>query len=152
MKHFLRTLTLAGAALLALASLSSCDSGNDDYWWGDDGSNAYYDSNLLGTWQLIQINGQAVSPLQTNYMEFQSGGRGYYFYYSAGLQATQRLIWVCQAGYYRDTITVRYQDGSQSSMNYYFTEGRNYLYLNWTTYNGAQYTYCYRYMGGYLPW
>ena len=37
-------------------------------------------------------------------------------------------------------------------MNYWFTEGANYLYLQWRTANGNQYTYVYRYLGNQVPW
>ena len=121
---------MTAIAIMAAISFTSCDDG-DDYWWGPNDNNQYYDSNLL---------------------EFLTGGRGYYFYYTGGIQATQRTLWVCNAGYYRDSVTIRYQDGRQSTMNYWFTEGANYLYLQWRTANGNQYTYVYRYLGNQVPW
>lgn len=145
-------MALAAIALMAVTGITSCDDGDDGYWWGPDTGNSYYDSNLLGTWRLIQINEQTVAPSQTNYLEFTANGGGYYFYYSGGIQATQRIRWICNAGFNRDTLTIQYQDGHQSTMNYYFTAGTDYLYLNWTTYTGRQMTYCYQYMGSFIPW
>lgn len=142
---------MTAIAIMAAISFTSCDDG-DDYWWGPNDNNQYYDSNLIGTWQLVEANGQAVTPSDTNYLEFLTGGRGYYFYYTGGIQATQRTLWVCNAGYYRDSVTIRYQDGRQSTMNYWFTDGANYLYLQWRTANGNQYTYVYRYLGNQVPW
>ena len=152
MKHLVRTIALAAAVLLVTAGLSSCDDGDNGYWSGPGTGNSYYDSNLNGTWQLIQINEQNVSPSATNYLQFNSTGSGYYYYYSGGLRETQQIRWVCNAGYNRDTLTIRYSDGRQSTMNYYFGAGADYLYLNWTTYTGASMTYCYRYLGNVIPW
>lgn len=152
MKQLVRTISMAAIAIVAALSIASCSDGDDDYWWGPDNSNNYYDSNLMGTWQLIQINGNNVTAGQTNYLRFTGKGSGYYYYYSGGLRSTQRIAWVCTAGFNRDTITIHYQDGTTSTMNYYFTAGADYLYLNWTTYTGQQMSYCYRYMNNSIPW
>lgn len=144
-------LSMTAIAILAAISFTACDDGDDDYWWGT-GTNTYYDTNLYGTWELIQINERAVTGEQTNYLEFTGQGMGYYFYYSGGLQNTQRINWICNAGYNRDTISIRYQDGSTSTMNYYFGSGADYLYLQWNTAQGNVMTYCYRYIGNRTPW
>lgn len=152
MKHILRTLLIATVALFSMGGLTSCDDGDDGYWWGPSDDNTYYDTNLKGTWQLIQINNTTVTPNETDYLQFGNGGRGYYYYLEQGMRMVERTRWICNAGYYRDTITIRYANGRVATMNYWFTEGANYLYLNWTTSNQGQYTYVYRYVGNVIPW
>ena len=150
MKHFLRTLVLTAVALVATVSFTSCDDG-DDGWWGpiDD---TYLDANLDGVWQLYMANGQLVSPYDTSYLEFFGNGTGFYYYYVNGMQSVQRTRWICNRSYSRQTLTIRYQDGAQDSMNYWFNSTGHYLYLNWYTGSGYEMTYCYRYNGNHVPW
>lgn len=152
MKHILRNLAMVATAVMSAVSFTSCDNGDEDFWWGPDNGNRYHDNNLFGTWQLIEANGHDVPLNETNYLEFFNSGRGYYFYYTDGRQTTQRITWVCNAGNYRDSITIRYQDGRQSTMNYRLTDNANYLYLQWYDVSGYQYTYIYHYIGNTSPW
>lgn len=150
MKHILRTLVIASLIVCGASFVTSCDDGG--YWWPDN-NNTYLDSNLIGSWQLIQINEMAVTPNETNYLRFFNNGTGYYYYLLNGNKIREQIGWICMAGYNRDTISIRYQDGRTATMNYWFSGGNNYLYLNWNTSTQGTITYCYRYVtSDYFPW
>ena len=146
---FLYSLLLA---LAAVTLLSGCTE-DDDYWpyspppgWG----NYFYDDDLYGTWELFQVNSQSVSEYETNYMEFYGGGRGRYYYYDYGRLYGERMAYFCQMSGNTTTsyqINVQYENGEQSTMAYWFTDGYNTLWLQWQV-GGRTQTYMYQRVNG----
>lgn len=122
---------------------------DDDYWpyspppgWG---SNYFYDQSLNGVWELVQANSQPVGPYDTNYMEFNGGGRGRYYYYDYGRLYGENMAYFCQVTGNTTTsyqINVQYENGDTSTMVYWFTDGFNTLWLQWQVGNRTQ-TYLY---------
>lgn len=119
-------------------TLTSCDDGNQYY-----PSGYFIDSDLLGNWQLYQVNGQYVQGTQVNYLTFSSRGRGYYYYYNRGVPYSERISYWCASGYNNNSITIQYADGQTSTMNYWFSDNGRSLWMNWNTTSGT-YTYVYR--------
>lgn len=146
-KRFLFIL-LALVALGSTAVFTSCV--DDDYWpynpppgWG---SNYFYDTRLDGTWELIQANSESVSQYDTNYMDFFGGGHGRYYYYYNNRPASEEMAYFCQRSDSNTTdyqINIQYEDGSASTMAYWFTDGNNTLWLQWRTTGGRVMTYLY---------
>lgn len=142
---------LTGALLLM--SLPSC--GYVDYWdpeppYGWDSN--YFDPDLTGVWQLYQVNSDYVSGDETNYLYFNGDGRGRYYYYDRGYQEVERLAYWCQrsvSGTSSMQINIKYEYGSPSTMNYWFTD-RHTLWMQWRNSYGVQ-TYVYREVPG-RPW
>lgn len=143
------------AAVLALAGsagLTSCVT--DDGWSPAPpyGWNAFYDSRLDGVWQLIQADGVAVGGYDVNYLEFNGRGRGYYYYYDHGYRDYERLAYYCQVSGNDNSlyqINIQYEDGSASTMSYWFTGQR--LWMQWMTGSGRTVTYVYAPVGS-APW
>lgn len=130
-------------------SLTSCIV---DY--GPGGYGNYSDSRLTGFWQLVQVNGVAITGTNVNYMYFNGQGNGNYYYFQNNRRYTERLQYWCTAsnGYYQDyELNILYQySSSPTSMTYWFTNGGNALYMQWYE-NGRPQTYLYtRYPGA--PW
>lgn len=125
------TLTLVGIGI----TLPSCDD--------DNGPGYFYDTALLGDWQLYQINGAIVGGTQVNYLSFRNRGNGYYYYYERGYPYRERISYWCALGYNTDTITITYADGQTSTMNYWLSDNGTALWMSWNTYQGT-YTYMYR--------
>ena len=136
-----RSILFAMAALLltiiSSTALTSCVA-DDDYWpfspppgWG---SNYFYDSRLEGSWELTQANSSAVSRYDVNYLEFYGDGRGRYYYYDYGQPESERMGYFCQRSNSITTnyqINVQYENGSASTMAYWFSDGDNSLWLQW---------------------
>lgn len=129
-----------GALLLTIISctaLTSCFA-EDDLWpfspppaWG---SNYFYDSRLDGSWALTQANSTPVTSYDVNYMEFFGNGRGRYYYYSYGEPFSERMGYFCQRSDSNTTnyqINIQYEDGSASTMAYWFTDSNRTLWLQW---------------------
>lgn len=142
-------------AVGASTALSSCaiDVGWDPtppYGW----NNSFYDSALDGCWRLTSINSQYVSGYTVNYLYFNGDGRGEYLYYDHGRQCVENTAYWCQpAGggnsYYQ--INIQYESSySPSTMNYWFTDGGDTLWMQWRDRYGLQ-TYVYVYEPR-MPW
>lgn len=118
-------------------ALTSCV-GDVDLWpfspppgWG---SNYFYDSRLEGSWQLTQANSTPVGRYDVNYLEFFGGGHGRYYYYSNGQPESERMGYFCQQSNSNTTnyqINVQYEDGSASTMAYWFSDNNRTLWLQW---------------------
>ena len=157
MKRSLLTTFLASVLLIGGSSvlLTSCD--DDDYWpysppsaWG---SNYFYDTRLNGEWELTQANSESVGRYDTNYMDFLGNGHGRYYYYSNSRQCSEEMAYFCQRSDSNTTnyqINVQYEDGSASTMAYWFTDSDNSLWLQWMA-NGQTVTYLYRRVSS-IPW
>lgn len=148
-------LVLAMVCVACALLLSGCyvDSGwspSPPYGW----NNTFYDQSLNGYWQLVQINGATVTGYDVNFLYFNGGGRGKYYYYSDGRRMWENTAYWCQEAvsgnsYYQ--INLQYEtSGSPTTMNYWFAGGGNTLYLQWKSYNGVQ-TYVYSAVRG-APW
>lgn len=134
---FIRSLSALILMIVCCTSLTSCVA-DDDFWpfspppgWG---SNYFYDSRLNGTWVLTQANSTPVSANEVNYMEFYGNGHGRYYYYSYGQPESERMGYFCQESNSNTTnyqINVQYEDGSASTMAYWFTDGNRSLWLQW---------------------
>lgn len=136
-----RSLLFAMAALLLTivcsTALTSCVA-DDDLWpfspppgWG---SNYFYDSRLDGSWELTQANSTPVSSRDVNYLEFFGGGHGRYYYYSYGEPMSEKMGYFCQQSNSNTTnyqINVQYENGSASTMAYWFTDNNRTLWLQW---------------------
>lgn len=148
MKKRLVLLTL-GVIALCGTLLTGCV---DDYgYWNPEPpygwNNTFYDSRLDGYWELVQINGYNVSRDDTSCLYFGGNGRGRYYYLCGGGWYEERTAYWCQesvngATYYQ--INLQYEDGEISTMNYWFTDRGDTLWLQWRNSHGLQ-TYVYAY-------
>ena len=146
--HLLISVTLA---MLCAISFTSCDDGWDPGPPPGPGNN-FYDNALTGYWELYQVNGQVVDAFDVNYMQFNGNGRGWYYYYRNGAPYEERLSYWCQysgstTSYYQ--VNIRYENGSASTMSYWFTHGGNYLWLQWYASSHGTVTYVYRAVNGF---
>ena len=85
-------------------------------------NSTFYDQALDGCWRLESINSQYVGGYDVNYLYFNGDGRGEYLYY----------------------------DHSPTTMNYWFTDGGDALWMQWRNSYGLQ-TYVYVYEPR-MPW
>lgn len=150
--------SIIGTAMLiggCSALFTSCV--DDDYWpyspppgWGSD---YFYDNRLNGEWELTQANSRPVGMYETNYMDFLGNGRGRYYYYHNSRPYSEEMAYFCQRSNSNTTnyqINVQYEDGSASTMAYWFTDNGNTLWLQWLS--GNQ-TVTYLYSRVYsIPW
>lgn len=141
------TLLTALAALICAATLTSCDAEWNPAPPPGPG-NTFYDSSLTGCyWELWQVNSRPVSPGEMNWLEFLGNGRGWYYYLHNNAPYEEKMTYWCQ---YSDNYTsdyqinIRYSTGSPSTMNYWFTSGGNYLWMQWYSYGHGTTTYVYR--------
>lgn len=149
----LTTLTLALIALFSTISFTSCI--DDDGWYPmppNGWNSTFYDRDLIGQWQLVQVNSQPVVGTKTNFLQFNGNGRGWYFYYDHGALYRERMAYWCEDFYYGQgyyELNMQYESGQSSTMTYWFT-GRNTLWMRWNTSQGTV-TYMYRYIDS-VPW
>lgn len=148
---------LAAVMVILGTGLSSCyiDGGiwspSPPYDW----NNTFYDQNLNGYWQLVQINGRNVSGYDVNYLYFNGNGRGRYYYYNRGTRYWENTAYWCQDAvsgttYYQ--INLQYEtSGQPTTMNYYFADRGRTLVMRWQTYNGTVVQYVYTSIP-YAPW
>ncbi|MCM1006243.1 MAG: hypothetical protein NC402_08115 [Prevotella sp.] len=132
---------LTALCVCMCVSLTSCD---DDVY-GPPG--AGYDPDLIGTWELYQADGVRVAGYQVNWLEFNSGGRGTYYYYNNGLQYSMWLRYSVDWYGNSSQLYIDYQDGSSVSMDYWFNSNATYLYTQWYE-RGYRHQYVYRYVDG----
>lgn len=117
-------------------------------------TNTFFDRDLNGFWRLVQINSQYVDDYDTNYLYFNGDGRGRYYYYRKGRLFWETTAYWCQASvngasYYQ--INLQYESsGSPTTMNYWFTNGGDTLWMQWRNSYGVQ-TYVYDYQS-YAPY
>ncbi len=148
MKKKLLYLPIIGMLLLLLPS---CDV---NYWNPEppSGWDTFYDQDLTGCWQLYQVNSNYVRGDEVNYMYFNGDGRGTYYYWDRGYQETERLAYCCQrsvSGASTLQINIKYEYGSPSTMNYWFSDNDT-LWMQWRNSYGVQ-TYVYKYINR-VPW
>ncbi len=137
------------AAILCLGSCAAFTSCNDDDW--DDGySYGYYDRDLIGTWELVQINGEIISPANANYFSFYGNGNGTYYAHRNGVQYSEPISYWCSDTYASQYITINYASGSESQMQYWFSNAGRSLWMQWLTTSGLV-TYRYEIISG-VPW
>jgi len=140
---------VAVVAVAAMLGFSSC--GDDDYWnpYPPNGwNNVFYDSDLTGSWMLVQDNFGNVPPSRTNYLYFNGRGRGNYYYYENGNLYNSRIAYWCEDFYGSGSnpeINIQYDNGQASTMSYWFSNNYNYLWMRWSTNQGII-TYCYQYV------
>lgn len=146
------TLFIVATAITLALSFTACDDYDD---WGPyppgGWNNVYYDSRLSGYWQLVEANSRPVYGEDSNWLYFNGGGRGVYYYYLNGRPFRETLAYFCQDTYGGPTnyqINVQYQNGESSTMYYWF-EGRNTVVMQWRNNAGMQ-SYVYR-RTGYAP-
>lgn len=150
-------LTAAGVILAAGLSftLTGCalDVGWDPtppYGW----NSTFYDQALDGCWRLESINSQYVGGYDVNYLYFNGDGRGEYLYYNHGRPCVENTAYWCQrsnsgGSYYQ--INLQYESSySPTTMNYWFTDGGDALWMQWRNSYGLQ-TYVYVYEPR-MPW
>lgn len=127
-------------------SLSSCD---DDYWYPDApmGWDTFNDQRLTGNWELMQVNASPVDRYDVNYLRFNGSGRGRYYYYDRGELYGERIAYWCQRGYgsNHNQINIQYENGQASTMDYWFSNNNNVLWMSWRTDRGTV-TYLYQYI------
>lgn len=147
MLRFMQATMIVVLSLLGSSVLTSCIVVNDP-WDGDGGyvNNIYYDSYLTGVWQLYSVNGSPVGGTQTNWLQFNGNGRGYYFYFNYGNRMVMNMNYECMDGYNNyygsNTILNLYygNDLNPQSM-YYWYEG-NSLVMQWSDrYQTTTYVY-----------
>ena len=153
MKKAIRTRFLTLVALLfaltCSVSLTSCE--DDDYYWSVP-SNGYIDSGLIGTWQLVQINGRFVNQFEANYFSFNSNGYGRYYYYVNGRPYAEGINYWCEYDYRggNNWLMIDYPDQS-TEQQYWFSDGGNSLWMQFVDGRGQVITYRYQWID-YAPW
>ena len=144
-KGLLKVASLAVMLIGMSVMFTSCDT-DDDYWWDGPGySDAFYDSDLGGYWELVQVNSVNVSEYEQNWLYFNNRGRGYYYFYVDGRPYTDNTYYNCQysnSGTSDYQINIQYGDGRPTTMNYWFTHGGNTLWFQWSD-RGRVTTYVY---------
>lgn len=144
MKTPLLTIAMSIVLLLGLSGCGYVDDGWDPeppYGW----DNTFYDSDLTGCWALYQVNSDYVSGDQVNYLQFYGRGNGRYYYYYRGAQNSERIAYWCQrsvSGTSSLQINIQYENGSPSTMNYWFSDSST-LWMQWRNAQGVQ-TYVYK--------
>lgn len=117
-------------------------------------NSTFFDNRLNGYWRLSQINSQYVNGYAVNYLYFNGNGRGRYYYYDNGGRFWENTAYWCQNASYGTTnyqINLQYEtSGSPTTMNYWFTDNGDTLWMQWRNSYGLQ-TYIYTYYG-YAPW
>ncbi len=118
--------------------------------------NTFYDSRLNGYWELVSINNRNVYGDAVNYLYFNGDGRGRYYYFNNGIRYWEYTSYWCQqsaSGQSNYQVNLQYESsGSPTTMNYWFSNGRRYLTLQWYNSYGWQ-TYVYGYYSSYnAPW
>ena len=150
-RRILRAITVVAlmfATLTGMVSLSGCD--DDNGWWVDPPANTYIDRELYGNWELLMINGATIPLSDVNYLTFRGGGYGDYYYLDHGQAYVEEIFYWCNANYNRQTLTINYQNGGQATMDYWFSSGGDYLYMQWRTTSGLV-QYVYQRVGS-VPW
>ncbi|MDE7412579.1 MAG: hypothetical protein K2N05_02145 [Muribaculaceae bacterium] len=131
---------------------SSCET--DSYWWDGPGYEGYmYDPTLTGYWVLVQDNSRPVAPGRENYLMFNGRGYGNYYYYENGRRYIMDTYYDCQysnSGVSDFQMNLQYGNGYPTTINYWFTNGRNTLWMQWREY-GRVNTYVYDRING-APW
>ena len=133
--------------MLAVVALSGLFTSCYNDWGAPQRPVNFYDSRLYGYWQLVQINGYAVSGNDTNYLYFNGSGNGVYYYFQNSRRYKEGLQYWCQDGYYDSDyeINILYQSSyNPSTMNYWFSNGGNALYIQWYDYS-SRHTVTYLY-------
>lgn len=148
-KFILRIFTLV-VALAGLSTLTSCD----DYigYDYDYGPPVFYDRGLVGSWELVSINGGGVAQNRRNWFTFNGGGVGTYYYYSGGRPYRQRVDYWCEAGYSgTDYLYLSYSGASPDRMQYWFTNAGSFLWMEWYTSQGRM-RYGYQRINNWAGW
>ena len=154
MKKFFRThlvqIILLAVCAVAVLPLSSCD--DDDYYW-DIPSSGFIDRQLIGTWELVQIDGQNIYPENANYFSFGSRGYGRYYYHVNGRPYSEELNYWCEYDYHggRNWLMIDYSDGSSADQQYWFSDGGYSLWMQFTDNLGRITTYRYQLIDD-VPW
>lgn len=121
--------------------LSACD---DSYpppgGWGSS-----LDDNLVGSWQLIYVNGVPVSGTAANYFDFYGSGRGTYYYYQGGVAYSEPVTWWNEYDSSGNWLCIQYT-GSYSEVRYWFNSDATRLYMQWYE-AGRMQQYVYAYTG-----
>lgn len=112
--------------------------------WGG----SYIDRSLVGSWQLINVNGYPVSGYQSNYFTFYMSGQGYYYYYQNGIAMSVPVTFWNENDYQGSWLCIQYPD-SYSEMNYWFNSNGSYLYMSWME-GGRQQQYVYAFTSGFV--
>ncbi len=131
-----------------MSALTSCDG----YIGYDPGPQIYYDRALVGTWELVSINGGGVSRYDRNWLSFSGGGVGTYYYYSNGVPYRERVDYWCEVGYSGyDYLYLSYSGDQPDRMQYWFTNGGTFLWTEWMTSQGRV-RYGYQRINDWVGW
>lgn len=134
----LHTLLLMMVVLATSLTFTSCD----DYYAPP---GATYDPNLVGSWELVSVNGKNVYGYQKNWLDFYRNGSGVYYYYVNGLPYEMDLTYDVDYYYNQSNLYIYYADGRSAYMNYWFNSNYTYLYMQWSE-GGFLNTYVYAYV------
>lgn len=160
MKKMIKRSGRIGMAIAVFCTLciamTSCYIEPDDPWWGPapSGWNTINDSRLRGYWGLVQSDGINIPSSAANYLFFNGSGRGYYYYWNHGQRYTERTVYYSQdsnTGVSNYQLNIQYEFSNPITVNYWFTNGGNTLWMQWRTYSGQVQTYVYDRWSG-APW
>lgn len=109
----------------------------------------YLDERLLGTWELVAVNGTPVGEWETNFLCFDgsdgysASGTGGYAYYLRGQLMVEDIWYVCSnsGGPQGQQITIQYESGDTSTMDYWFSSPDTLVLQWWTSTGSVVYTY-----------
>ena len=128
-----------------LLLFSSCES---DEWPGGPGwGGSFYDRNLTGYWELVQVNSEPVFGVKKNYLMFGGNGYGYYYYWDNGRRMIMDTYYDCQisnSGTSNYQMNLVYGNGRPDTINYWFTNTSSgySLWMQWRE-GGRVVTYVY---------
>lgn len=147
-KPVIKSLLALVLCLVTFSTLTSCD--DDDYWYPANGG--YIDSALVGSWELVQIDGKYVPQANANYFSFGNNGYGNYYYYDRGVLYREPINFYSETGNYGNAwLIIDYSDGSSAEQQYWFSDRGRSLWMQFTDYRGYLTTYRYEYVS-YVPY
>ena len=143
---------VTAAMILGAGTLAG---GVADGWYpvAPPGWSSWYDSYLTGKWRLVECNGKPVGTYDTNWIEYYGNGRGMYYYYSYNRPYSERIAYWCQEPASPNSpyqINIQYEDGTTSTMNYWFQRNDTELCMQWRD-HGTLVTYVYAAVS-YINW
>ncbi len=116
-------------SIIAVSSLCSCESSYPPP--GTPHTSGYSDPDLVGTWELANIDGYRVDSYNTHYFDFYHNGTGDYSYYDYGMLHSIGFDYWCEFDYDGAYLYIDYYDGTRSEVAYRFDNSYNTLYMEW---------------------
>lgn len=135
--NYFKSLVLAILLPAMAVTFSSCTD-DDDFWYN--GDDTFHDTRLNGYWQLVQANSETVTGADVNYLYFAGNGTGWYYFMRDGQRYQEQTYYNCQesnSGTSDWQINLQYGSDDPSTINYWFKNGTDTLWMQWRTGNSS---------------